>query len=125
VGELGAQVPTAPGHSKQLAVRISHRVPPGTADDAWKQLSGGSHFSLLGHRAPPSSCAGSTIGAPGQSRPLVAAAGNLRLPLGLPRWCSGLICPSAQETAPPERSRRTTPASRPTAMPIDLLFVVK
>lgn len=46
VGEIGAQVPTAPGEGKQLAVRISNRVRPGTADHAWNQLSSGSHFVL-------------------------------------------------------------------------------
>lgn len=41
---------TTASHGKQLAVRVPHRVPSGTADNAGHQLGGRSHLSLSGHR---------------------------------------------------------------------------
>src|SRR4051794_4061847 len=51
VGEIGAQVSTAPADGKQFALGVSHRAPR-TADHAGNQLGRWSHFSLLSHRPP-------------------------------------------------------------------------
>jgi hypothetical protein len=39
LGKIGTEVPTAPADGKPFAVRISYRVPPGTADHRrnWKR----------------------------------------------------------------------------------------
>jgi hypothetical protein len=50
VREIGTEMPASASHREQLTVRVSYRIPSGTADNPGHQLGGRPNFDLSCHR---------------------------------------------------------------------------